>query len=206
MIRINYVTSSIYKEQEIKIFIDTFKLSDGILVKDLFSFHLYPNNIHERLEVDLSRMVSYEAKEAYSQIKIPCIVEHAGLIFENYQSIGYPGGLTKPMWNTLGQDFLSETNSAGKKVVARAVIGYCDGREIKTFIGETSGVFSDTPRGSREFYWDTIFIPDSKTNLTYAEIVEKNGIEGKLRYSQSVKALVSFLEYQRAGQTLDFWK
>lgn len=192
--------------EEIKILEESLKLSDGKLVKDVFSFHIYPNNIYERLEVDLLKMVSYEVREAYNQIKIPCIVEHAGLIFEKYQSIGYPGGLTKPMWNTLGNDFLLETNSAGKRVIARAVIGYCDGREIRTFIGETHGIFSHSPKGSRDFYWDTVFIPDSIENLTYSEMVEKEGIQAKLKYSQSAKALISFLEFIRIKPVADLWK
>ena len=184
MIRINYVTSSKFKAEEIEEFIQNCSLSDGTPIKNNFDFHLYPNHIHERLEVSMERMVTYEAKEAYSQIKIPCIVEHAGLIFEKYKAIGYPGGLTKPMWNTLKQDFLMETNSANEKVIAKAVIGYCDGRSIKTFIGETCGFLSDIPRGNRDFYWDTVFIPDRNTNLTYAEIVEKKGLKEKLiKYS-----------------------
>jgi XTP/dITP diphosphohydrolase len=206
MIRINYVTSSKYKEKEIKVFIENCNLPDGTPVKNIFDFHLYPNNIHERLEVDIIKMVTYEVKEAYNQIRIPCIVEHAGLIFEKYKSIGYPGGLTKPMWNTLKHDFLLETNSANENVIAKAVIGYCDGKEIKTFIGETCGVLSDIPRGNWDFYWDTIFIPDPKTNLTYAEIVEKKGIAEKLiKYSQSAKALISFLEYIRNTEINDLW-
>jgi XTP/dITP diphosphohydrolase len=84
MIRINYVTSNKYKEEEIKVFIEKCNLSDGTPVKSVFDFNLYPNNIHERLEVDIIKMVKYEVKEAYSQIKVPCIVEHAGLIFEKY--------------------------------------------------------------------------------------------------------------------------
>lgn len=206
MIRVNYVTSSKYKAEEINAFIENCALSDGTPIKNTFDFHLYPNNIHERLEVDIEKMVVYEAREAYSQIRIPCIVEHAGLIFEKYKSIGYPGGLTKPMWNTLKEDFLLETNSANEKVIAKAVIAYCDGKGIKTFIGQTYGVLSDTPRGNRDFYWDTVFIPDPKINLTYAEIVEQKGIEEKLiKYSQSAKALISFLEYIRASGIDNFW-
>lgn len=206
MIRINYVTSSKYKEEEINALIENCNLSDGTPIKSIFDFHLYPNNIHERLEVDIIKMVTYEVKEAYNQIRIPCIVEHAGLIFEKYKSIGYPGGLTKPMWNTLKHDFLLETNSANKNVIAQAVIGYCDGKEIKTFVGETCGILSDIPRGNRDFYWDTVFIPDPKTNFTYAEIVEKKGLAEKLiKYSQSAKALISFLEYIRRTGISDFW-
>ncbi len=206
MIRINYVTSSKFKQEEIKVFEENCSLTDGTPIKGNFEFKIYPNLIHERLEVDIEKMVRFEVKEAYSKIKIPCIVEHAGLIFEKYKSVGYPGGLTKPLWNTLQEKFLLETNSAKEKVIARAVIGYCDGKDIKTFIGETDGLLSEVPRGNRDFYWDTIFIPDSKSNQTYAEIVQKYGLEAKLiNHSQSAKALISFLEYIRDNGVDDFW-
>ena len=206
MIRINYVTSSKFKQQEILEFVENCSLTDGTPIKGNFEFRLYPNPIHERLEVDIETMVKFEVKEAYSKIKIPCIVEHAGLIFDKYKAIGYPGGLTKPMWNTLKQDFLLETNSANEEVIARAVIGYCDGKNIKTFVGETKGILSDIPRGNWNFYWDTIFIPDTSTNQTYAEIVENSGLKEKLiKYSQSSKALILFLEYIRSSGVDDFW-
>jgi XTP/dITP diphosphohydrolase len=206
MIRINYVTSSKFKQDEILEFVESCSLTDGTTVKSIFDFHICPNTIHERLEVDIETIVKYEVKEAYSKIKIPCIVEHAGLIFDKYKSIGYPGGLTKPMWDTLKQDFLLETNSANHKVIAKAVIGYCDGKIIRTFKGETSGILSDSPRGNRKFYWDTVFIPDQRLNLTYAEIVETLGLKEKLvNYSQSAKALISFLEYIRSAGNNDFW-
>lgn len=206
MIRINYVTSSKFKKEEIEVFVENCTLSDGTPIKSIFEFHIYSNNIPERLEVDIETMVTYEVKEAYKQIKIPCIVEHAGLIFDKYKSIGYPGGLTKPMWKTLADDFLLETNSANEKVIAKAVIAYCDGKSITTFVGETNGVLSHTPRGNRNFYWDTVFIPDSSKNQTYAEIVESKGLKEKLiKYSQSAKALILFLEYIRSTGGNDFW-
>lgn len=206
MIRINYVTSSKFKKKEIEEFRENCCLSDGTPIRNNFEFKIYPNTIHERLEVDIEKMVKSEVKEAYSEIKIPCIVEHAGLVFDKYKASGYPGGLTKPMWNTFERDFLLETNSANEKVVAKAVIGYCDGKNIKTFVGETMGVLSNKPRGNSDFYWDTIFIPDASLNLTYAEIVERFGLSEKLiKYSQSAKALISFLDYIQRNGIDDFW-
>lgn len=80
MIRINYVTSSKFKQEEIDEFVENCCLTDGTPIKGNFEFKLYPNPIYERLEVDIETMVKFEVKEAYSKIKIPCIVEHAGLI------------------------------------------------------------------------------------------------------------------------------
>lgn len=206
MIKVNYVTSSKFKREEIELIESYCKLSDGTRVKGNFSFELHELNIPERLEVDLEKMVTHEVKKAYSLLKVPCIVEHAGLIFKNYLSSNYPGGLTKPMWNTLGEDFISETNSAQLEVVAQAFVGFCDGKTVFTFKGETKGTISEKPRGDRAFYWDTIFIPEGSLNLTYAEIVDTYGLKEKIvKYSQSAKAMIGFLDFISKGKADDFW-
>lgn len=197
-----FVTSSTYKVKENEVFTANCKMPDGTFVRDLFEFEIRQVQIKEVLEVDIKAMVMAEVTKAYSEIKVPCIVEHAGLIFEGYDS--YPGGLTKPMWNELNEKFIEETHSAGRKAIARAVVAYCDGKSVQTFTGETPGRLSDAPRGSREFYWDTVFIPDEATgvasNKTYAEIVDDPalGLPYKMtQLSQSTRALLQFLEFRR---------
>lgn len=206
-----YVTSSQFKVEENKIFQDVCSLADGALVKDIFDFEIRSLPILETLEVRLEVMVQAEAANAYSQIKVPCVVEHAGLVFEDYLAESYPGGLTKPMWNTLGDSFIKETQSAGRRVLARAVVAYCDGLSVRTFIGETKGSVADAPRGSRSFYWDTVFMPDTTDprfqGKTYAEIVENFGLSEKIRYfSQSAKAMLQFLEAYRTEGTPKLWR
>lgn len=203
-ILITYVTSSDFKREENKLFQAVCKLSDGSAVQDVFEFSIRAVPILETLQVDLRMMVQAEVTEAYSQLRVPCIVEHAGLVFEQYLAKGYPGGLTKPMWNALDGDFIKETGAAGKRAVARAVIAYCDGQSVQTFVGETKGTIADAPRGGRQFYWDTVFIPDetggAPGKLTYAEIVDDPalGLEHKIaQFSQSSKAMLSFLEHRR---------
>lgn len=202
--QVNYVTSSPFKAEENQVFVSQACLDDGVPVNKLFSFRIRKVPIPEILEVDLRVMVQAEVTRAYSQIKVPCIVEHAGLIFEEHEKHHYPGGLTKPMWNALGDKFLIETHSANRRVIARAVVAYCDGMSVLTFVGETRGTLADAPRGKRAFYWDTVFIPDELNggpgSLTNAEIVEtpKLGIEHKvLKLSQSSKAMLAFLKHIR---------
>src|SRR5579885_1125004 len=161
--RVVYVTSNKFKVEESKVFCDRCTLADGTRVRDAVIFEIRRLIIPETLEVDLVKMVREEARVAYGAIKVPCIVEHAGLIFQEYSTDGYPGGLTKPMWNTLGRRFLRETNSKNRRAVARAVVGYCDGKTTSALGGDTQGTLARAPRGSREFYWDTILIPDDPT-------------------------------------------
>src|SRR4051812_15327036 len=98
-IKVVYVTSSEFKKQENRVFVEHSELVDGTPVKDLFEFEIRDVSIRELLEVDLTVMVREEVVRAYSSIQVPCIVEHAGLIFDAYRDSWYPGGLTKPMWN-----------------------------------------------------------------------------------------------------------
>jgi inosine/xanthosine triphosphate pyrophosphatase family protein len=212
MIRIVYVTTSKFKRDENKILTDECTLSTGNIVGKTFSFQLRNIVVPERLEVDLSELVKAEVKEAYARLRVACIVEHAGLIFDDYRGVSYPGGLTKPMWNTLDTQFIKETNSAGRRAIARAVVAYCDGQSIKTFVGETPGKISDAPRGSRNFYWDTVFIPDdghgAPADRTYAEICDDPafGLKHKVVHlSQSTKAMLKFLEHRLATGAPELW-
>lgn len=207
-----YVTGNKHKREEYTIFMDSEQYF-GKNLRELVSVQFVDLSIEENLEVDLVKMVSHEVLAAYNEIQVPCIVEHAGLIFEDYRDNNYPGGLTKPMWNTLGDRFIDETHSANRPVIAQAAVAYCNGKRVKTFIGETRGTIAPRPRGSRDFYWDTIFIPhDDARNpehLTYAEIATRAtlGVAFKLKeFSQSARAMRAFFEYfLSAEEDYRFW-
>ncbi len=200
-----YVTSSEYKKEEGNLLLSHCMFEDGTLIGRVFEFDYRGINIPERLEIDIKTMVSYEVKSAYEVVRVPCIVEHAGLIFENLSGKNYPGGLTKPTWDALGAErFIQETQSTDRRAIARSVVAYCDGLGVRTFVGETQGVISNEPRGSRQFYWDVVFIPNDPANgvntKTYAEIVEDPnlGLTYKVKHlSQSAKALLQFLQHRR---------
>jgi XTP/dITP diphosphohydrolase len=101
------------------------------------------------------------------------------------------------MWDALdAEGFIESVRWAGDRVIARAVVGYCDGLRIKTFVGETGGMLASEPRGSRTFYWDTVFCPDDGSKLTYGEISEQvGGLRRKVALSQSTKAMKACLQY-----------
>jgi XTP/dITP diphosphohydrolase len=203
---ITYCTSSPYKIEELAIIEAECSFTDGTRISDVFKIEPVSLRIVEDLEIDLHKMVEAEVSKAYATIKVPCIVEHAGLLFIDDGDGSFPGGLTKPMWDSLGEDFPLRTGSAGRSAVARAVVAYCDGRSIKTFQGETPGTIAPEVRGGRKFYWDSVFIPDaadgSAGTMTYSEIVDDPtlGLDYKVRQlSQSTKALLAFLEYRRSN-------
>jgi inosine/xanthosine triphosphate pyrophosphatase family protein len=206
-----YVTSSQFKRAENEVFIEHCTLDD-VRIGDQFEFRLRDNRIQEELVADIRTMVEAEVRKAYAQVRVPCIVEHAGLVFEEYAARWYPGGLTKPMWNVLQEKFVNETNSTGRRAVARAVVAYCDGQKVSTFMGETPGHIAKKPVGRREFYWDTVFIPDDPNGKpgkkTYAQICDdpKLGLPYKMKeLSQSTKAMIEFLRYLKANPQPGLW-
>ena len=208
-----YVTSNPNKQEEIDIIKSSLLLDDDRLVGDVFDFDIRTNSIPERLEIDLELLVRDEAARAYEVVRVPCIVEHAGLIFDDYRGAGYPGGLTKPMWNALGSDFLASVRLRNRGATAKAVVGYCDGMKVATFPGCTHGRLSKSPRGMRQFYWDTVFVPDDpsrpKSQLTYAQIVDHRslGLRYKvLQLSQSTKAIRACLQYIRTQEPNLLWR
>jgi len=193
--KIYYATRSTFKraeldviERDIKVAIDVGK---EVAIGQVCKFIISSVSTDEPLEIDLQAMVRHKVRSAYRSLLMPCIVEHAGLVLESDKSVGFPGGLTQPMWDALSAEgFLRRTGAGNERAIARAVIGYCDGMSVRTFVGETEGVIAQSPRGKREFYWDTIFCPDGFHGKTYAEIAEESdGLRTKVSISQSMKAL-----------------
>jgi XTP/dITP diphosphohydrolase len=200
-IQVIYCSSSPFKKEEWHAARDTLELhaKPGYKVGQLFELEFRDVPTAEPLLCDLESMVRSKVESAYGSVRIPCIVEHAGLILRGYEDKSFPGGLTQPMWDALGAElFVASCSPLAMRATARAVIGYCDGVLIETFVGETEGSLSETPRGRRAFYWDTIFCPDGFDNKTYAEIVgdDNSGLLNKLRVSQSIKALMKFMTYR----------
>jgi len=208
-VQIVYCSLSSFKIEEWGAIKDRFELDVrlGKKLADLFNITFRDVITQEPLLCDLQKMVRFKAESAYRQVRVPCIVEHAGLILEGYEGKSYPGGLTQPMWDALGpEQFVASCAPLASRAIARAVIGYCDGTNIYTFVGEMNGTLSPEPRGGREFYWDVIFCPDGFDNQTYAEIVGPNAedLVKKLEVSQSIKALKAFMQFRLQNEPMLF--
>jgi XTP/dITP diphosphohydrolase len=200
-IKIVYCSWSDFKKEEWKLAKEHLELrsTPGTKLGELFELEFRQAPTSEPLLCDLEAMVRAKIASAYRHIQVPCIVEHAGLVLEGYEDKSFPGGLTQPMWDSLdAEKFVACCSSLSTKAIARAVVGYCDGMNVETFVGETPGVLCAVPRGDRAFYWDTVFCPDGGSGKTYAEIVgaDRSGLLAKLRISQSMRALTRFLEFR----------
>jgi XTP/dITP diphosphohydrolase len=202
-ITIVFATRSEFKREEIGVIVASSEFTDfdNVVrrVGDRFDIQFSDVTTDEPLEIDLVRMVHHKAVSAYRSLLVPCIVEHAGIILKQHASAGFSGGLTQPMWDSLGADeFLRRIGAAEEPALARAVFGYCDGMGVHTFVGETEGKISNEPRGDRKFYWDTVFCPAELRGQTYAEVSGGHpaGIAAKMKVSQSFRALRKLLEFR----------
>lgn len=181
-----------------------FDFQPGVTIGSLIEFEFRQVPTQEPLLRDLEEMVRAKAISAYKATLVPSVVEHAGLILSGYEDQNYPGGLTQPMWDALGAEKFVQTCAVlSSKAIARAVIGYCDGAEVHTFVGDTPGTLRDTPKGNRDFYWDPVFCPDGFAGKSYAEIADQDLAE-KLKVSQSIKALRGLVEYRRDRSSILF--
>jgi XTP/dITP diphosphohydrolase len=208
-IKVVYCSWSPFKKEEWDLAKAEFELPShpGRKLGELFELEFRDVETSEPLLCDLEAMVRYKVLSAYREVKVPCIVEHAGLILEGYEAKSFPGGLTQPTWDALTPEkFVASCLPLTLRATARAVVGYCDGLAINTFVGETNGSLSESPRGSRTFYWDTVFCPDGHAGKTYAEIVknDRSGLIDKLRISQSIKALRKFMQHRLVSEPLLF--
>lgn len=170
--KLYFVTVNKFKAQEVRSY-----LKDSRVEVETIGFQ-----IQEILHLELEQIVRDKLLKAYAHLGSPCAVEHGGLLIDALNRL--PGGLSKPMWDAVeGQicNFIQRGES--RAATAKSVVGYCDGKKVHLFSGETRGIISKVARGAYKFQWDPIFIPNGSTK-TYAEL----GFPRKADYSQAKKA------------------
>jgi XTP/dITP diphosphohydrolase len=137
---------------------------------------------------DVDALVRDKCIKAFRLIGRPVFVEHTGLFIEALN--GFPGGLTKLFWDTVGAERVADLfgRNGGSRVLARTRIGYCDGERVHQFEGAVSGVFAPEPRGESSA-WDCVFVPEG-FDETFAELGER-----KNEVSMRRKALDRFAAF-----------
>jgi XTP/dITP diphosphohydrolase len=123
----------------------------------------------------------------------PFFVEHTGLVVDAWR--GLPGGLTSVFMDTVGNGGICKMMRAYKgnarSARAQVVIGYYHRDSgVKWFDGEVVGSIAEDPRGSLNFGWDPIFIPDGETR-TYAEMSPDDKNKTSMRW----EAAANFAKY-----------
>lgn len=181
--KVYYVTTSVYKTDELADYAQQFNLAARHI-----EVCVVRQELQEILHPEIEVMVHKKAVDAYAYLHRPCVVEHGGLFMDALP--GLPGSVGQIVWDAVGDrmcDFLRSQDARG--ATARSVLGYCDGRQVRVYRGETRGRIAEGARGAYAFRWDTIFIPDGE-DRTYGEL----GREGKRATSPAVKAWSAFLD------------
>jgi len=132
--------------------------------------------IEELQTQDVHALVRDKLIKAFHEIGRPLFVEHTGLYLRGLNDL--PAGLTQIFWDRLEARRFADLVAAlgDDKVIAKTVLGYCDGRQIHLFEGAIEGTVPREPAGPDDFQWDCVFIPDGYTR-TFAEMgTEKDEI------------------------------
>lgn len=146
---------------------------------------------------DIEALVRDKCIKAFRMIGRPVFVEHTGLSIDAMN--GFPGGLTRIFWDTVGAERVAALFGRGSRTAAtaRTRIGYCDGCRIHQFSGEMAGRIAPEPRGAAAGEWDCIFIPEGEER-TLAELGDaKNDISMRRK---ALDELVAFLGELRAPE------
>lgn len=130
------------------------------------------HSIEEIQTENIDKLVRNKLLSAFTIIGRPVLVEHTGLYIDSLNSL--PGGLTQIFWDKLQADKFSSLFGRDETptVLAKTIIGYCDTRKVYLFEGSVSGTIASEPRGSRDFQWDCVFVPDGESE-TFAEMGER---------------------------------
>lgn len=148
-----------------------FKIGEAREILTPMGINVIPidKKIEELQTQDSHRLVKDKVLKAFVDIGRPLFVEHTGLYLAYLNQ--FPGGLTQIFWDTLQADKFSELfgHTPDIMVVAKTIVGYCDGLKVHFFEGEISGAISAKPRGNRDFQWDCVFIPQGY-DKTFAEL------------------------------------
>ncbi|MEI6533637.1 MAG: non-canonical purine NTP pyrophosphatase [Candidatus Roizmanbacteria bacterium] len=109
--------------------------------------------------LDLREIVEHKAKEAYSQIQKPVLVDDVSLIFHALNSL--PGPLVKWFVKSIENAGLCKllNENEDRKAIAEVAYGFYDGKEFQYCNGTINGSIAHSPKGLNGFGWDAIFIP-----------------------------------------------
>jgi XTP/dITP diphosphohydrolase len=182
--KIYFVSNNQQKLDEVQNYLQYLKDESNIDI----DLGIVQSHITEMLDSDIDKIARDKALEAYRALGFPCLVEHGGLFMKDLPNL--PGAIGKIIWEAVGDrmcSFLREEDS--REATAKSVIGYCDGRRIHLYHGETRGQVATCSRGDYTYNWDPIFIPEG-SDQTYGEM----GQEKKRSTSPFIKAWDDFLK------------
>lgn len=145
--------------------------------------------------MDIEAIVRRKAEDAFTILQRLLLVDAVGLYIDAWN--GFPGPFNKYLMESGGNDLFLRMLKHEKKrsVTARAAIGFHNGSEVHTFIGEVKGSVATEKCGDYAFGWDPIIIPEGQTR-TFGEMSpeEKNAISHRRKALDKLKLF--FIQHQ----------
>ncbi len=144
----------------------------------------------ERADLDLTEpqaldpadIVEWKAREAFGKLGRPVIVEDSGLAIHAWG--GFPGALVKWLERSAGLEAIARMLDGfpDRSATATCAVAHFDGHRVVAGRGEVTGTIALSPRGSRGFGWDSLFVPTG-SDRTFAEMTgeEKDHVSHRRR-------------------------
>jgi non-canonical purine NTP pyrophosphatase (RdgB/HAM1 family) len=140
----------------------------------------------------IEEITRYKLEVAKSKGYNRLIVEDVSLGFDELGN--FPGPYIKWLLESAGGNGLGAIAYALRdhSAVALCCIGYWDGSEVHTFLGECKGEILVNPRGDQTFGWDAWFCPEGQSK-TFAELSddEKDAVSHRGRAYRQLLPLLS---------------
>ena len=120
-------------------------------------------DLYEVQSLDIREIIEAKAREAYTHLQTPVLVDDAGLALPELG--GLPGPLVKWFIKTISNEGICRLadQSKERKALAQVAIGYFDGDNFVPFIAEIPGHISELPLGQGGYGWDAIFIQEGES-------------------------------------------
>ena len=150
-------------------------------------------NIPEIQSLDLDKVITQKAKEAYKKIKKPVLVEDISLQIKALK--GLPGTFIKFFLETVGtEETVRMLQGAKTDTKVTAAYALYDGKNLKIFKGQVKGTLSKKNKGPYGFGFDKIFIPQGYTK-TYGQMPPR--VKNKISHrALALSKIKSFLAKQ----------
>ena len=164
---LTFITSSDNKLQEV----------ERLLGQQLLRANV---TLDEIQDIAIEPVVVHKARQAYTQVQQPVLVEDTGLAFAAWN--GLPGALVKWFLAALGTEGLCRLlqGEVNRSATASTLFAHYDGNLIRVFTGAVDGIIPLQPRGRSGFGWDAIFQPFGSVR-TFAEMMPEEKDQFSMR-------------------------
>lgn len=166
--------------------------------RDQYAKYMATPISHENIDLveiqslNLREVVGQKAREAFSRLDRPVVVEDIALRFHALGRL--PGTFIKHFISEAKPDVLCRMLDGfpDRSATAEINVAYYDGEVITIFTASSEGKISNAPAGENGFGWDAIFIPDGY-NITRAQMTPEQQDETSIR-RVAVEKLKKFLQ------------